>query len=55
MNQTETLVDIAGQPVVLTYSSVAAEYEALRPLVANTSKPTGSKEPPGDTTSPAIC
>jgi aminomethyltransferase len=30
MNQTEALVDVAGQPVVLTYSSVAAEYEALR-------------------------
>lgn len=27
---TETLIDVAGQPVVLTYSSVAAEYEALR-------------------------
>ena len=30
MTQTEALVDLAGQPVVLTYSSVAAEYEALR-------------------------
>lgn len=30
MTQTEALVDVAGQPVVLTYSSVAAEYEALR-------------------------
>src|SRR2546423_4587213 len=27
---TETLVDLAGQSVVLTYSSVTAEYEALR-------------------------
>jgi hypothetical protein len=25
-----TLVDVSGHPVVLTYSSVAAEYEALR-------------------------
>ncbi|MEX2179795.1 MAG: hypothetical protein WD801_13855 [Gemmatimonadaceae bacterium] len=30
MVQMETLIDIAGQPVVLAYSSVAAEYEALR-------------------------
>lgn len=30
MTRTEALVDVAGQPVVLTYSSVAAEYEALR-------------------------
>jgi len=30
MVQTEALVDLAGQPVVLTYSSVAAEYEAIR-------------------------
>jgi folate-binding protein YgfZ len=30
MTQTEALVDLAGQPVVLTYSSVTAEYEALR-------------------------
>ena len=30
MTQTEALIDLAGQPVVLTYSSVAAEYEALR-------------------------
>src|SRR2546423_11804388 len=39
MNQTETLVDVAGQPVVLTYSSVAAEYDALhrRAIVVNRS------------------
>ena len=30
MPQTETLIDVAGQPVVLTYSSVVNEYEALR-------------------------
>lgn len=30
MVHTEALIDIAGQPVVLAYSSVAAEYEALR-------------------------
>jgi folate-binding protein YgfZ len=30
MVQTEALIDLAGQPVVLTYSSVTAEYEALR-------------------------
>jgi folate-binding protein YgfZ len=30
MTQTDALIDLAGQPVVLTYSSVAAEYEALR-------------------------
>jgi len=30
MTQTEAVIDLAGQPVVLTYSSVAAEYEALR-------------------------
>lgn len=30
MTETDALVDLAGQPVVLTYSSVAAEYEALR-------------------------
>lgn len=30
MAQMETLIDLAGQPVVLTYSSVASEYEALR-------------------------
>ena len=30
MLQSEALVDVAGQPVVLTYSSVAAEYEAIR-------------------------
>jgi folate-binding protein YgfZ len=28
--QSETLIDLAGRPVVLTYSSVANEYEALR-------------------------
>jgi folate-binding protein YgfZ len=27
---TEALIDVGGQPVVLTYSSVTAEYEALR-------------------------
>src|SRR5688572_27134101 len=30
MVQTEASVDLAGQSVVLTYSSAAAEYEALR-------------------------
>src|SRR5688572_5371963 len=30
MTQTEALVDLAGHAVVLTYSSAAAEYEALR-------------------------
>jgi tRNA-modifying protein YgfZ len=30
MSYTEALVDLAGQAVVLTYSSVAAEYDALR-------------------------
>lgn len=30
MAPTETLIDVAGQPVVLAYSSVASEYEALR-------------------------
>jgi folate-binding protein YgfZ len=30
MPHTEAIVDLAGQPVVLTYSSAAAEYEALR-------------------------
>jgi tRNA-modifying protein YgfZ len=30
MTQTEALIDVAGQPVVLTYSSVTAEYEAMR-------------------------
>lgn len=30
MIQTESLTDLAGQSVVLSYSSVAAEYEALR-------------------------
>src|SRR5712691_8722023 len=30
MTQTEAVVDLAGQTVVLTYSSVTAEYEALR-------------------------
>ena len=30
MAQTEALIDIGGQPVVLSYSSVTAEYEALR-------------------------
>ena len=30
MAHTEAIVDLAGQPVVLTYSNVAAEYEALR-------------------------
>lgn len=30
MLQAETLIDVAGQPVVLTYSNVTAEYEALR-------------------------
>ena len=30
MAQTEALIDLAGQAVVLTYSSITAEYEALR-------------------------
>src|SRR6184192_1917110 len=30
MVQTEALIELAGQAVVLTYSSIAAEYEALR-------------------------
>jgi len=30
MAQTEALIELAGQPVVLSYSSVSAEYEALR-------------------------
>src|SRR5207237_6486718 len=30
MAQTEALIELAGQPVVLTYSSITAEYEALR-------------------------
>lgn len=30
MTQAEALVDLAGQAVVLTYSSIAAEYDALR-------------------------
>ena len=30
MAQTEAVVDLAGNPVVLTYSNVAAEYDALR-------------------------
>jgi tRNA-modifying protein YgfZ len=30
MPPTEAIVDLAGHPVVLTYSSVATEYEALR-------------------------
>jgi folate-binding protein YgfZ len=30
MPHTEAIVDVAGQPVVLSYSSAAAEYEALR-------------------------
>ena len=30
MSPTEAIVDLAGQSVVLTYSNVAAEYEALR-------------------------
>ena len=30
MVQTEALVDVGGQPVVLAYSNVTAEYEALR-------------------------
>ena len=30
MVQTEALIDLAGQPVVLSYSSITAEYEALR-------------------------
>ena len=36
---TETMIDLAGQAVVLTYSSVAAEYEALarRAIVVNRS------------------
>jgi len=29
-SSTDNLIELAGQPVVLTYSSVAAEYEALR-------------------------
>ena len=28
-SQSETMIEVAGQPVVLTYSSVAAEYEAM--------------------------
>ena len=30
MAQTEALIDVGGQPVVLAYSNVASEYEALR-------------------------
>src|SRR5258706_8633231 len=30
MSATATTTDLGGQPVVLTYSNVAAEYEALR-------------------------
>lgn len=30
MVQTEALIDVAGQPVVLSYSSISNEYEALR-------------------------
>src|SRR5688500_13752530 len=30
MVQTEAVIDLAGQNVVLTYSNVVAEYEALR-------------------------
>ena len=30
MSHTEAVVDLAGQPVVLTYTNVASEYEALR-------------------------
>src|SRR6185503_6212376 len=30
MVQTEALIDLAGQPVVLSYTSIGAEYEALR-------------------------
>lgn len=30
MPHTEAVVDLAGQPVVLTYTNVAAEYDALR-------------------------
>ncbi len=39
MVQTEALTELAGQPVVLTYSNVAAEYEALhrRAIVLNRS------------------
>lgn len=39
MSHTETMIDLAGQPVVLTYSSVATEYEALgrRAIVVNRS------------------
>lgn len=39
MAQTETMIDLAGQSVVLTYSSVASEYEALgrRAIVVNRS------------------
>lgn len=39
MAHTETMIDLAGQPVVLTYSSVASEYEALgrRAVVVNRS------------------
>ncbi len=37
MAQSETMVDVAGQPVVLTYSSVADEYAAIarRAIVVN--------------------
>jgi len=39
MAHSETMVDVAGQPVVLTYSSVADEYEAMgrRAIVVNRS------------------
>lgn len=39
MAQIETMIDLAGQSVVLTYSSVASEYEALgrRAIVVNRS------------------
>ena len=39
MAHTETMIDLAGQAVVLTYSSVAAEYEAMgrRAVVVNRS------------------
>jgi folate-binding protein YgfZ len=39
MLHTEALIELAGQPVVLTYSSVATEYEALhrRAIVVNRS------------------
>src|SRR5688500_5533044 len=39
MLHTESLIEVSGQPVVLTYSNVATEYEALhrRAIVVNRS------------------